>query len=372
MSNLMPEKRLDKNGVLTTKHVRVSSDPAPSRVLPAPALKTGKQNTGPKLTAKQKTPRTTELRLNYHEADAELTDRLAPDGEHYGKTYVVTYRLNASDAEFYDVHSVASLGNTATLLKAGVRSKEEALKLFKDLHLDRLQEFNTDFTRAMLEKRVTMEKYWDFTNQHGFTPGTEPDHYADAADIYSIKAYRKVSSDFGINVVEDLLDGKYTAADLKKIGAERLNKAMQPEVIIKALVAIKDGTADYDATQLAAFLDRTGKELNYSVGMELANTYGMEFISGMSSMWQTYSVSGVITDLPVETRREILTYANEIAVLDTPQAHGMTPNDIVALYHGGVNPKTALDQWNSGELTAQQIVAVHQEGVAPSIASGWL
>jgi len=47
MSNLVPEKRVNKNGVAVTKHVRASAVPVSTAPLPAPSLSTGTPTTAP-------------------------------------------------------------------------------------------------------------------------------------------------------------------------------------------------------------------------------------------------------------------------------------------------------------------------------------
>jgi hypothetical protein len=50
----------------------------------------------------------------------------------------------------------------------------------------------------------------------------------------------------------------------------------------------------------------------------------------------------------------------------------MSADDVIELYHGGVSPEVAVEQWKDSGLTARQIVAIHKENIAPSVSSGWL
>ena len=337
-----------------------------------PGLKPEKYKAQYKPAPKQKAVRLIEAWLNYNVADAELTDRLAEGGDHYGRSVTVRFNFEASDTEFFDVHSVASLGNTATLMKAGVRSKEEALRVLNDLYLERLHEDNTEFSDIMMKNRVSVDKYLNFNVEHPYSAEYEPQHYVDAARIYATKSFRRTKTSDGYELYEAVLGGRFTADDLIKIGASRLSNAMEPDRILNALASIKNGTAGYDIDQLKALLEKSANNMNPSTVLELADKYGMEFTLGRSNLWITNAVSQKVSDLPLETQREVLTYVDELRTAVGATMHAMTPSEMVQLFQGDVPPEVVAEHWQQGDLTAQQIIALHRGDTAPSIANGWL
>jgi hypothetical protein len=372
MSNLIPEKRMNKHGVMVTKHVKPAITMPSSHEIPPPVVKKTESKNKFKPSARQKEKRDLSMYLPYDECDAELTDKLAEDGNHYGKTFRTGFRFEASETEFYDVHSVASLGNAATMLASGVRSKEEALELLSGIHLDRIVEDNSLMTQAMLENRVSFESFLEFDKVCGFEKDTDPQLYADAASIHSVKGYHTLTSDLGRSIYDEVLDGRLSASDLKTIGLNRLQNAMSSDPVFKALAAINNGEAAYDAPQLAVFLDRASNEVGYTVAIQMADAYGIEYVSGLNSIWKAQSIQDSMKDADVETRREAINYADEIEQLtDISKPYSLSTNDVLKLYQEGVAPEVAVEHTEAG-LTPEQIIAIHKEGIASSIASGFL
>lgn len=372
MSNLIPEKRLDKNGVLVTRHLKPANAIVASPAIPPPAMKEAAPKAKFKPAARQVEKRDLSMYLPYTDCDAELTDRLAKNGNHYGKNVNTGFRFEASEMEFYDVHSVASLGNTATMMASGVRSKEEALELLSGMHLDRLVEDNALMTQAMLENRVSFEGFLEFDKVRGFDEYPDPQLYADAASVHSIKGFHSLTSDLGRSIYDEVLDGRFSVSDLKTVGVSRLQNAMSPDPIFKALAAINRGEATYDASQLAVFLDRAGSEVGYTVAIQMADTYGIGYVGGLNSIWKAQSIQDKMKDSDVEARRAAINYSDKIERLtDITKPYSLSTNDVLSLYREDIDPELAVEQTEAG-LTPDQIIAIHKEGIASSIASGYL
>jgi hypothetical protein len=372
MSSLIPQKRMNKHGVMVTKHVKAVVTTPSSQQLPAPSMKKADAKNKFKPAARQAQKRDLSMYLPYTDCDAELTDKLAEDGQHYGKTIRTGFRFEASETEFYDVHSVASLGNAATMLHSGVRSKEEALELLSSLHLDRLVEDNSRMTQAMLENRVSFEGFLEFDKVCGLEEDTDPQLYADAASIHSVKGYHGLTSDLGRSIHDEVLDGRFSASDLRTVGVSRLQNAMSPDPIFKALAAINKGEAAYDAQQLSVFLDRAGSEVGYTVAIQMADTYGISYVTGLNSIWKAQSIQDKMQDSDLETRRAAISYSDKIEQLtDITKPYSLSSNDVLSLYREDIDPELAVEQTEAG-LTPEQIIAIHKEGIASSIASGYL
>jgi len=372
MANLIPVQRVDKNGRLVTRHVKASSAPVSAQKLPAPVMKKlGKQGAFTP-TSRQKEKRTFELFLYYTDCDAELTDKLAEDGYHYGKTVQAGFRFIASETEFYDVLSVLSLGNAVTMMRSGVRSKEEALKILNSLHLNRLVEDNAAMTEAMLRNRISFKSFLGIRNECDYSEGTDPQLYADAADILSTRGYSQLVTPWGTGVYYEVLDGRISAADVKTIGVNRFQRSFSSDPIFNALAAIHEGKADYDAAQLAQFLDRTSGEVGYTAAIDMANAYGIEFAGGLDNIWKAQGIHDTLQDNDVETRRAAIIYADTIErLIDPSKPYSLSSVDILKLYREGIDPEIAVEQ-TEARLTPEQIIAIYKEGIASSIASGFL
>lgn len=371
MTNLIPEKRMNKNGVLVTKHVKASQETASDKSLPAPSMTPPAGSTKhfkPSPRQRQKEYQT--ALLNYTEADAELTDRLAKNGDHYGKTIKVGYRFTASEVDFYDIHSIASLGDTLTMMTGGIKTKEEAIAFLEEKHLTRCLKENP-LAGHLLENRVSFDAYLQF---HENTPFDEQKHdpklYAEAALIFTVPRYRSAVTEDGGAPHEWVLDGKVNAYDLMQIGSSRLTKVFTASPVLRALERINSGEADYDAEQLGPFLDHVNSlGVGYTIGVNLINSYGIEFTKNISDLWKMKEVHMTLIDQDSESRRKAISYVDEITQL-LPN-NTITMDGMLALHAAGIDPKVAADRSKAG-LRVNQIIAVDKEGIASSVSSGYL
>lgn len=369
MSNLIPEKRLDKNGRLVTKHVRAI--PASSRALPlpAPGVKMEPQRPALKLTPRQKKQQPMWLSFDYQEMDPELTDRLQKNGDYYGSSVLVQHSFEASEAEFYDVHSVASLGDTSLLMRHGVRSKEDALELLDSLHLERLVQDNSEVMGNLLEHRISFKAYTEFRQKRQLVPGTHPKRYADAAALHSIKGYKRVITLDGRYPYDDLLEGRYSLEDIETIGPERLRS--ESGAILSALEISSRIEGGYSVDDLVKYIDTSGTEVSYGVAMELLKAFGMKFVNQMESLWKTDRVSEVVGNRSIKEQREILTYNSTMDSLASWTEHLFTPLQVVELFDAGIPPEDAVHRRSSG-MNVDQIIRTHKDGIGINVASGWL
>lgn len=171
MSNLIREKRLDKNGVLTTKLVRAESKSAsPKKSLPAPFALSPKVNLSDHqrgyLESLEK-ERSHRVEPEEWRDDADAALRSLCSGMKLPK------KLKCTDAEIMDVLGVVSEENVLPLMSAGVRSAKQAKKLLKANGLDRLLTDNESQVKNLVK--------WAMHPRNAVMPKRSPRN----KDIYS-------------------------------------------------------------------------------------------------------------------------------------------------------------------------------------------
>ena len=138
MSNLIREQRLDKNGVLNTKLVRVEPKGISSRKsLPAPfaAAATSKAT----MSDHQRGYLDSLEKERSHKVGAEDWRDDADDAlRSLCSGMKLSKKLKCTDAEMMDVLTVVSEENVLPLMSAGVRSAKQAKKLLRTHGLERL------------------------------------------------------------------------------------------------------------------------------------------------------------------------------------------------------------------------------------------
>ena len=376
MSNLVPEKRVDKNGVLTTKHVKSSVTPVPSKPLPAPSLKVTARKRPLKLLQRQTTPQDVMSIVRYDEVDAELTDRMAKNGEHYGHKVYVSHRFNASEEEFYDVHSVLSRQNATLLMHHGVRSKDEALELLHKLHLDRLIQPNADLTAGLLARRVPFDPYERFSRAYPYTPDAyDLKTYLDATELASLRTYQRLETKDGEPLHAGILNGQFDLADVRTMGVERLRGQGVTHSLLPALTDIKKGRADYDAAYLASYLDSKGSSVETFSAMRMLNKYGAGFMSQMTSVLKTIKVDALLESAPLERKHAVLLFNSRLDELFNADNDWdkklLAPFEVIEAYDAGLEPERVVRLREEG-LSLEQIIGTHKDNISSSVASGWL
>lgn len=366
MSNpLRPEVRVNKNGVPVIKHVRsgepVSSDrttsiPAPSA---APAKVRPKPSTAPKL-------------WDYNKSSIRADWDIVQSVRDTFKARM-NYTCQVSDAEAYDVMAVVAPRNLLPLLASGIRTRDQATKFLRSEGLEDYLIDNTALVEEAISRRVAARKIMLMDNDFPYI-GMEHKFYFDAAEVNSIKALQELES--GRGVTERVLNGTISASDIKKIGAVRIASAGGNSQVLEQLAMINAGNSSISVEQLAKIITkanpRTIQSDPYTVNQTVraARLYGPEVIIALDNLdllnRKAREISAIVDD-PKEAG-EMLVWADRIWQLSKSVPETA---DIVMLYRADISAEVAAEHFESG-MTAQQIIALTQENIEPSLTSGWL
>lgn len=366
MSNLQAVKRLDKNGVLTTKHVRV--DPkAKMSASSLPAPKVGKVASPAKkhkaATKGQLSPKTRAITASLEHRDPALLHALDIDSD------LGIYRFNASDAEIYDILSVADKGTALALLKSGVRTAEDAEGYLMDNGLEHLITDNSD--HAMEARSRGVDPKWYF--QH--TRNASSDDYSDPLFWDALEVRNSAALSYNPDLMHSVRNGEIRMADIRTVGATRISKSLGQNEIDEALRKIAKGEAGYTANDLKAVIEKYGDESNVLMesALELTEDYGVGYALSLRNPKPfILAVNGIMKDdgEAPERIKSVLSYLDELGA----QGHGSnsafetTKTNVIRFHDAGVSAADAY----SGKITLAQLDAIENEGIAAGLSGGWL
>lgn len=368
MNNLVPEKRLDKNGVLTTKHVRAAKPLATGRSLPAPALSTAPKEQ-PRVKAKQPTKRQLQSCLRHisvvrHETDKGLEDRLGVSHDD---------SFSASDAQIYSVMSVASHGDAITLLKDGIRTAEEAVERMDEVGLGRLVEDNSALAVELVNRRVYPETYFSVLGNHG----DDYPHFLDYVEYLSIDSFFDFH-ELGMGIKE----GKIRLADVKAISAKRVIASdaereicwfLQEYAALNTRTTLEDAKTIIDNHPMEYKAIRDALEMNNRFGSEFGTTITPEsYVVGLSNRLSMHKLDGSVVKNDKQIAKAIkyaLAVREERRKSDPSGITDTAPDPITifGLSEAGVPPEKAAQG-----MTVQQWEAINDQGLPSSVSGGWL
>lgn len=381
MSNLIPEKRLDKNGVLTTKHVRAAGKPVVSRrQAPAPSIG-GSFRKAPKLTPKQKEQRY----RNFHfqpvaDADKRLLAGRAPHDPIF----------TASDAEIYDVLSVTNPGNATLLLEKGVRNADEAVAYLEKLGAEDLLRDHSGLMNEMISRRVSPEDTVNgmlYLDVHmALRPGQE-DHsanYPDTIEFLSMTAFERTRG--RAKIKDDILAGRINVEDIKSIGVTRLKPYDRLHFVREMLVRKQSGERDFDIEEMKAFLDKSTKSgLSQGHFKEVIHLFDELGGEGVEKLNDLKSYTGLLwteekryedEEIGSLVRRTLFFAQLSERLQNGPiQRSGRYwasefKEDAMLIYQSGVNIEDAIRLMNDG-YDARKVAGI-VNGMEPAVSDGWL
>lgn len=379
MSNLIPEKRLDKNGVLTTKHVRAAGKPAVAkRQAPAPTLgESGKKKA--KLRPKQVEQRY----RNFHFHPVIDGDKRLLAGRP-----VQDPIFTASDAEIYDVLSVTDSANAILLLEKDVRSAEEARVYLRKMDAGDLIRDYSGLMDEMLARNVSPE---DTSNallrlevHHKLRPN-QIDYSAnhpDTIEFLSTSAFENMRG--RTNFMKDILEGRINFGDIKAIGTTRLKPYDRLYFLRDILARKQSGERDYDTDDIKKFLDKSSAsglvQGHFKSVIHLFDELGMDGVDKLddlktfsSHFWEEVKNDEESTRFLVE--RSLYFAQLSEALQNGPERSGRYwgkdfKEDATLLRNSGVEIDDATRLMSEG-MTAQQVVGV-VNGIETAVADGWL
>jgi hypothetical protein len=307
-------------------------------------------------TKRQLHTRLRHISIARHESDKGLENKLGVawnDG------------FTANDTQIYSVLSVASPGNALLLLKAGVRTAEEATERLDELGLGRLREDNSALTGEMLNRRIYPETYFSVLANDG---DASP-NFLDYVEYNSIDALFEFH-EMGMEVKA----GSIKLADVKALGVGRIKKSEADKEIREYLRACADGTTKTTMNDAKIIIDKYGNEfMEIDYAMKINSRYGSEFGTVIEPDGFVMGLSRRLTARGEDNARiakvikygllvRAATYADESVLTAVP-----SEMDMVQLYDAEVPPERVAQG-----ITAQQWDAIKNNEVAPSISGGWL
>lgn len=364
MSNLQAVKRLDKNGVLTTKHVRVDSkSKTPSSPIPAPKA-------APKSPVKTKAPTKSQLKpqpravtASLEQRDPELLNALGIDAD------LGIYRFRASDAQVYEVLSVTGNGTALALLQSGIRSRDDAENYLMDNGFERLLTDNSAYAQEAQARGIDPKWYFQQTRLSSDEDLSDP-LFWDALEVTNSAALS-----YNQNLRHSVRNGEIRMADIKTVGATRISKSLGQNEIEEALVKIASGEANYSASDLKAVIEKFGDQSNVLMESALALTedYGVDYaLSIRNPKPHIMAVNDIMKDNGDDPERikSTLTYYDDLDA----QGYGgncafeTTMSNVLRFHDAGVSAADAY----SGKITLTQLDAIDEHGINASLSSGWL
>ena len=267
-NNLTPEKRLNKNGVLVTKHVRNGSTTTQNKVqLPAPAA-----------------PQTTRVRRAFKPNEAQLQEGYfgipinQPGAKYWGPHIIGRphpdlaavpstdekqkeqphrdwYHFRASDVEYYSVLSVVRPFDALNLLQRGIRSAEEALEFLEDHGLKHLAGDYSAYTDEILRHRINGNMGMVYLNDI-------IDAQADpvlAGEWVKMCAQKSIMDEARF-IKDEMLSGQVTVEDLKAVGIKNIGADIK--AVAQYIIHSKnDNNPDFTLEEIEEVMEDVTRDL---------------------------------------------------------------------------------------------------------------
>lgn len=375
MTNLTPEKRLDKNGVLTTKHVR-SEPKATAKKSSIPAPRASMKDTAS--SSASQTQKRWRVSTKHWSGDKEL-ELVCKEHFQPSQTY------ECSEADAYGVASAVSPEDVLPLLAMGIRSGEDAERFLQQVGLDRLIKDNSKMATEAVSRGIPARDFLKFAseNRHSTSRST----FMDAAEVDANTTMRKIDlqrTDFTSlpSISSMVLIGWIRASDLKELGEDiaiRHGAKFEPsrrtrDLIWNQLHLFKQKKLAYKSVSdmRQVIIDTQDHHMgNVKDSLICAGLYGLEGATGGAPGWihEGQRLDGVVIDRSIPERRKVYDYAVNLRKSGVPR--NVYPEEMIQFSDAQVPFNVVIEGLNEG-LTAPQIVALNQGDVAPSISKGWL
>jgi hypothetical protein len=355
-NNLVPEQRLDKNGRLNTKHVRVNKPLKASSVPPSPRLSS---STKTNLTKGQKTPVTRTLDF-YGASGTDNTGNEYISALLGVKSASPTALIHASDAEIYALLSVTSGPNTDALLRAGYRTAKEAVGYLNENGLSRLIEDRTTLCDEALNRRIAPQKF--LTAVRVLPPAKDSAHFIDAVEVYSSSYIMD-----GMKLAQHVYHGRVRVEDMHEIGFKEIGRNTELRAITDALQKVATDPAPYTAADIKELLVKHPNRFGDAI--KLGGLYGAELALALNRIDMGYAnhLQGTATNERIIT---LLKYNDQINDYEGGRLTYKDPATYAKIekYHDcGIAPSLAA---NNG-CTDQQLEAI-MSGMTTGVSAGWL
>jgi hypothetical protein len=293
------------------------------------------------------------------------------------------YSPSCTHNEFYDMLERVNISDAIVLLSYRLKADEIDSFAKKNNFEDRLVD-NSELVTELRARGIAAPTYFEMAC--GDEKPKSQKALIDAAEcheLYPIKTYASIYEASKV-YPRYLLNEQINLSDLKDIGVERCTDTEQFRGI---LLKLKRGESKCSALEIGEMMDRT-KSIDVdlaSTGNNLLHIYGarasLALNLGTEIAEEAKNPSFVVEAMDVCKGKELshedtVSYCGFInEVFDANE----NPNDVYMLvesymfdlWKAGVSPEHAKAGFGQ-DMTVGQIMAIHTEGVAPSVASGWL
>jgi hypothetical protein len=363
VADLIPEKRLDRNGHLVTKHVRAGVAAGGSASLPAPVLASPAQASLPKGFHEQR-----KWNGNWHGKHAFREVVAATTrGYAYGE-----YTFECSDAEAYDVLSVSHGRNATLLLSEGIRSKNEALAFYTAHGLEEHIVDNSEWLDQAIARGIPAQPTIEIAGFYGVNGYRDYPQFLDALEANGVRVLREAVAYYP-TVPDLIMKGEISLSDIRSIGASRFAKAARKGPAIRFLQKIQASTSNVGLEELKEIITTYEKRqvLHAIDPLTMAESYGAEVVLNLRyyNSAAHFLINFTSRHYSTEERGRIITYRDDLA----HHSRGIftfTNDDVFLLYDSGATVEQAVEGVLAGQTLLQ--VAAMAQSVPSSISTGWL
>ena len=359
MSNLIPEKRVDKNGVTVTRHVRAPKAPVPAKPMPMPVVKTREIGLRIPPTNSQTREHSYLFGGSKFPLDPDLARKLELD------TNRPVVAVHGSDQEIYEILSVTDRSTAIALLERGVKSADEAIEVLEAFDREDLIQDNSAVVNDAFERMVL---------SHTFLSNNDPDdiakpHYVDYLEALDMSPLRG-----NTDLHESVRDGLVRIEDIREVSPHRINLAGHWRIIKPALMKIADGTANYTAEGVVKVLSVHKPPVQaHEMGttFAFAQRYGADFATKVTPIdYYVKEFSNELEDrgFDQDRGRSIVEYFQRVQGWRARSGDEFPVDDIILFHDAGVDPQLVAEE----RITRVQAEAIKSHGIAPSVSGGWL
>lgn len=382
MANLIPEKRVDRNGTLVTKHVRATAKQAPKRSnLPAPS--TGTQ-AATKAAQKAFKPRPRQVEQSHRSyrtysfpADPPLVTLEERDRTMYNGSYL---GFEATDVEIYDVLSATtSAGNAlAIMARGGVRNAKDARAYLKKHKASELIADRSDLTTAALERGINADVFVSCYEILDESQRKSP-YVLDAVE------FKNSPLNYGMNsfVLDNIVDGEIAFSDLKAIGLSRLKPFDRANALTEVLTKLNRGEADYSIDDVKAFVIRAAEAKtdgdSFKRAANFAARRGFDLLQDKADFElmsrESYHFLHTTSSFRRSHMNEDITYTYDrieygVRMSKLTERWNYSGSS-TAFFEAGVPAEVAAEVINNGG-GVREAMAIHQDSIQSSVSGGWL
>ena len=391
---LVPERRMNKNGVWSTKYVKPANAKAQASVPPPSLAPVRKAKVVRKVAVTAVFPR--QMRSKGHieypfsfKPDERLVAYLKSTTHNYPSAKSDDFYWRATELATYDVLSVTAPENAVPLINAGIKSADDAVTAVSAAGCTDLIIDESELVQEAINMGLPTDSYIEYANT------TSNRVYLDNISLAE-RMRKEVQGPLNRNIpgitpaatLQSLIDsGELSKGHVNLIGTERLYGALDADgLLIAELIRMHDGTSAYSPADLDEFIsdyylvDKKSAEYTKKYVYTLASRHGGDYIrtgprDTMRMIVRT-DFSRLATQrwgYNAEQERDFIAFGEEtneeVARLTNamPNIHN---DDYKALFEAGVSSHDIARGKQAG-INAVQIIAMHN-GTHPGVSSGWL